>query len=126
MIATIVSAYNEAVTAVANTNETLTATGTLNTIDVSGESQGVTANLSTGTATTVHIGTTSTYMLSNFENITGSTHNDTLTAGSSGAVLAGDGDTDTIVLNASGIDVVQDGCPLKQRDGPELLGPRRY
>jgi hypothetical protein len=111
-IAKITSTYNETVKADANTTETLTGTGSDNTISFINEAQGVTANLSTGTATTVHSGTTNTYTLSDFMNITGSTLADTLTAGSSGGILTGDGATsgsDTYVLNASyGYDVAQD------------------
>lgn len=108
-IAKIASAYDETVTATANTTQTLTGTGSLNTISFSGEAQGVTANLSTGTATTVHSGTTNTYTLSGFENVTGSSSADTLTAGSSGSILTGDGGADTYVLNASsGYDIAQD------------------
>jgi RTX calcium-binding nonapeptide repeat (4 copies) len=108
-IAKIASTYDETVTATGNTTQTLTGTGSINTISFSGEAQGVTANLSTGTATTVHSGTTNTYTLSGFENLTGSTLADTLTAGSSGGILTGDGGADTYVLNASsGYDIAQD------------------
>jgi hypothetical protein len=107
-ISKITGTYDETVTADANTTEALAGTGTTNTISFTSEAQGVTANLSTGTATTVHSGTTNTYTLSGFADITGSTHADTLTAGSSGALLIGDGGADTYVLNASGIDVAQD------------------
>ena len=104
----ITSAYNEFVTADAATTETLTATGTTNTISFTTETQGVTANLSTGTATTIKSGTTYTYTLHDFQNVTGSPYADTLTAGSSGALLTGDGGADTYVLNASGVDVAKD------------------
>jgi hypothetical protein len=111
-ISKIGGTYNETVTADANTTETLAGTGTINTISFTAEAQGVTANLSTGTATTVHGTTTNTYTLSTFSDIIGSTHADTLTAGSSGGVMTGDGNTggaDTYVLNASsGIDVAKD------------------
>jgi hypothetical protein len=108
-IAKIASTYDETVTATANTTQTLTGTGSLNTVSFTGESQGVTANLSTGSATTVHSGTTYTTTLSGFENVTGSAYADTLTAGSSGSILTGDGGADTYVLNASsGYDIAQD------------------
>jgi hypothetical protein len=107
-IGKITSAYNETVTADVNTTESLTGTGTTNTISFSNATQGVTVNLSSGTATTVHSGSTFTYTLSGFENITGSTSADTLTAGSGGALLVGDGGADTYVLGTSGIDVARD------------------
>jgi hypothetical protein len=116
----ITGTYDETVTAANDANETLTATGTTNTISFNSLSQGVTANLSTGTATTVHSGTTYTYTLSDFENITGSSSADTLTAGSSNALLIGNGGADTYVLNASsGYDVAEDtaahlnGCTIE-------------
>jgi hypothetical protein len=107
-IAKIVSTYNERVAATANSNETLAGTGTVNTISFASETQGVNADLSAGTATTVHTGTTFTTTLSSFANIIGSTHVDTLTAGAGGSVLTGQGGADTFVLNASGIDVARD------------------
>ncbi len=107
-ISKIISTYNETVTADANTTETLAGTGSFNTISFTSEAQGVTVDLSAGTATTVHSGTTNTYTLSNFGKAIGSTHVDSLTAGSSGDVLTGDGGADTYVLNASGIDVAKD------------------
>lgn len=108
-IAKIATTYDETVKADANTTETLAGTGSVNTVTFASEAQGVTANLSTGTATTVHAGTTNTYTLSNFMNLTGSTLADTLTAGTSGGILTGDGGADTYVLNASsGFDIAQD------------------
>ena len=107
-IAKIATTYDETVTADANANATLAGTGSLNTISFTNATQSVTANLATGTATTVHSGTTYTDTLSGFTNLTGSTHVDTLTAGSGGGLLIGDGGADTYVLNASGYDVAQD------------------
>lgn len=108
-IAKISSTYNELVVADANTTETLTGTGTINNIDFAAETQGVTLNLSTGTATTVKSGHTYTYTLHSFEDAYGSVYADTLTAGSTGSVMTGYGGADTYVFNASsGIDVARD------------------
>jgi hypothetical protein len=108
-IAKITTSYKETVAAEANTNETLAGTGSTNTVSFASATQGVTADLSAGTATTVHTGTTFTYGLSSFQNVTGSASADTLTAGSGGGVLTGNGGADTIVFNASsGIDVAKD------------------
>jgi hypothetical protein len=106
-IAKISSTYNELVVADANTTETLTGPGTINNIDFAAETQAVTINLSTGTATTVKSGTTYTYTLHNFEDIVGSAYADTFTAGPNGGVLFGESSADTYVLNASGIDVAK-------------------
>ena len=46
--------------------------------------------------------------MSNFQNVIGSTANDTLTAGSANGYLTGNGGTDTYVLSTSGIDAVKD------------------
>ena len=52
-IAKIISSYKETVTADVNTTETLAGTGTLNTLSFSNATQGINANLASGSATTV-------------------------------------------------------------------------
>jgi hypothetical protein len=107
-IAKITSTYKETITATANTTETFAGTGSLNTLTFNSETQGVTANLSTGVATTVHSATTFTTTISGFQNVIGSTFADTLTAGSANGYLTGNGGVDTYVLSGTGIDAVKD------------------
>jgi probable HAF family extracellular repeat protein len=71
-------------------------------IEPSGIGHGFVASISSLSATPI------ADTLANFQNITGSTYADTLTAGYDGGVLTGNGGADTYVLAATGDDIVRD------------------
>ena len=105
----IAGLFNETVLASDHTNATITAHATgSNTISFANDTSGVTVDLTKGTATETQAATTYTDALSNFQNIIASHYNDTLTAGANGAVLTGNGGSDTYVLNAKGADTIKD------------------